>query len=258
MHKQILSLLGSLCLIAASAPAANSTFIGKWKFDPDKSQLTGLQYKIDDAGGGKYRFTFGDDVEVLTLDGQGHQTKFGNVWAIKATGPSSWDSVISRDGKVVTKSAWSISKDGKTFTSIDEDTRPDGSIGRSKAVLKRTSGTTGLVGGWESTSVKVMSPTPMEITSWQGDGYSLINPVYKQRIDFKLDNKSYTPVGPRVAKGTTVTSKKMGDHIQMTSKLNGKTTQTETFALSSDGKRLTDTISYSGVSKPEVDVYDRE
>ena len=86
----------------------------------------------------------------------------------------------------------------------------------------------------------------------------MINPVFKQRVDFKLDGKSYTPVGPRVAKGTTITSKKMGDHIQMTSKLKGKTTQTETWVLSADGKTLTDTINYPGVSKPEVDVYNRE
>lgn len=257
MQKQSLALLASVSLLAVSASAANDSFVGKWKFDPNKSQLTGLQYKIADAGGGKYRFMFGDDVEVMTVDGKGHVTKFGDTWAIKPTGPNSWESTSSRDGKLTVKSAWTISKDGKTFTSIDEDTRPDGSIGRTKAVLQRTSGTSGLVGTWESSSVKVMSPTTIEIAPWQ-DGYSWINPVYKQRLDFKLDGKGYKPVGPRVAKGTTVIGKKMGDRVQATYKLNGKTTQTDTWALSGGGKTLTVTTNYPGMSKPEVDVYNRQ
>lgn len=259
MQKQTLALLASFGLVAASALGAGDSYVGKWKFDPNKSQLTGLQYKIEDAGNGKYRFVFGDDVEVLTLDGKGHLTKFGDTWAIKATGPSSWESTTTRDGKLTARSMWTISKDGKTFTSMDENMRPDGSTGRTKAILRRTGGTSGLAGTWESSSVKVMSPTSMEIASWQGDGYSLINPAYKQRLDFKLDGKNYAPVGPRVAKGTTVTGKKTGDHnIQMTYKLKGKTTETDTLALSANGKTLTQTMHYSGVSKPEIDVYNRE
>src|SRR5207302_4768442 len=119
--------------IATLAFAAEDSFVGKWKFDPDKSQLTGLDYKIEDAGGGQYRFIFGDDVENMTLDGKGHVTKFGDTWSIKTTGPSSWESTSTRDGKITNKSKWSISADGQTFISQDEDMRPDGSTGRSEA-----------------------------------------------------------------------------------------------------------------------------
>jgi hypothetical protein len=158
------------CLVSASALAADNSMIGKWKFDPDKSQLTGLDYKIEDAGGGKYNFIFGDDVENMTLDGKGHVTKFGDTWSIKATGPSSWESTTKRDGKVTSKSKWVISEDGQTFTSQDENMRPDGSTGKSEGTLKRTGGTSGLAGSWESTAVKIMSPTGIEITKWQKDG----------------------------------------------------------------------------------------
>ena len=220
-----------------------------WRPGPGQSLPAGCQY----------RFIFGDDVETLTLDGKGHVTKFGDTWSIKTTGPSSWESTTKRDGKVTSKSKWSISEDGQTFTSIDENMRPDGSTGRSEASLKRTSGTSGLVGSWESTSVKVLSPTSIEIAKWQADGYSRINPVYKERLNFKLDGKDYTPTGPRVAKGTTVTASKIDDHnIELTYKLKGKTTETDKLELAADGKTLTQTITYAGVSKPEVDVYDRE
>jgi hypothetical protein len=227
--------------------------------NPDKSQFTGLQYKIEDAGSGQYRFIFGDDVETLTLDGKGPVTKYGDTWSIKTTGPSSWESTTKRDGKVTSKSKWSISEDGQTFTSIDENMRPDGSTGRTEATLKRTDGTSGLTGSWESTSIKVLSPLVIEMAKWQGDGYSLINPAYKQHLNFKLDGKDYTPTGPRVAKGTTVTASKIDDHnMELTYKLKGKTTETDRWELSADGKTLTQTVTYAGASKPEVDVYDRQ
>ena len=147
----------------------------------------------------------------------------------------------------------------KTFTTMDENMRPDGSTGRSEATLKRTAGTSGLAGTWESVSVKIMSPLSIEVAKWHGDGYSLKNPAYKQHLHFKLDGKDYTPTGPRVAKGTTVSASKTDDHnMELTYKLQGKTTETDRWELSADGKTLTQTVTYAGVSKPEVDVFDRE
>jgi hypothetical protein len=259
MHPRIPVFFALLSVINASALAADDSFVGKWKLNPDKSQLTGLQYKIEDAGGGQYRFVFGDDIETLTLDGKGHVTKFGDTWSIKTTGPSSWESTFKRDGKLTSKAKWSISEDGQTFSSTEENMRPDGSTGRIEAIFKRTDGTSGLAGSWESTSVKIMSPLAIEIAKWQGDGYSRISPAFKEHLNFKLDGKEYTPSGPRVAKGTTVTASKIDDHnIELTYKLKGKTTETDKWELSADGKTLTQTITYAGVSKPEVDVYDRE
>ena len=121
--------------------------------------MNGLDYKIEDAGGGQYRFIFGDDVETLTLDGKGHVTKYGDTWSIKTTGPSSWESTNERDGKVTNKSKWTVSADGQTFTSTDENMRPDGSTGKSEAVFKRTGGTSGLA-ATGNPSVKSSSVPP--------------------------------------------------------------------------------------------------
>jgi len=259
IHLRILLPCALLGLISACALAADDSFIGKWKLNPDKSQFNGLTYKIEDAGGGQYRFVFGDDAETLTLDGKGHVTKYGDTWSIKTTGPNSWESITKRDGKVTATSKWTVSEDGKTFTTMDENMRPDGSAGRSESTLKRTAGTSGLVGTWESESVKIMSPLSIEVAKWEGDGYSINNPAYKQHLRFKLDDKEYTPTGPRVPKGTTVSASKTGDHnMELTYMLKGKTTETDRWELSADGKTLTQTVTYAGVSKPEVDVYDRE
>jgi hypothetical protein len=247
-----------LCAVPR-ALAADDSFVGKWKLNPEKSQFNGLTYKIDDAGGNKYRFTFGDDVETVPLDGKDHMTKYGNTWAIKNTGPNTWKSTQKRDGKVTSTSIWTVSEDGQTFTSTDENKRPDGSTSHNEAKFKRTAGTSGLVGTWESTELKLSSPAPIEVEMWKGDGYVIVNPSYKGRTEFKLDGKDYADKGPRVAKGSTVSAKRVDDRtIELTDKLKGKTTATERYEVSADGKTLTDTISYAGLDKPEVDVYDRQ
>lgn len=259
MYPRVAAFFALLSVITVSALAADDPFVGKWKFDPDKSQMNGLDYKIEDAGGGQYKFIFGDDVETLSLDGKGHVTKYGDTWSIKATGPNSWDSTTERDGKVTSKSKWTVSADNQTFTSTDENMRPDGSTGKTEAIFKRTGGTSGLVGTWQTTSVKVLSPTSITIAKWQGDGYTRSNPVFKETLDFKLDGKEYTPKGPRVPPGMTATVKKIDHHsMELTYKLKGTTMETDKYEVSADGKTLTQTVTYAGVSKPEIDVWNRE
>ena len=99
----------------------------------------------------------------------------------------------------------------------------------------------------------------LEIEKWQGDGYSFLDPVYKERTDFKLDGKDYIPKGPLVAEGTTMSGKKIDDrNLELTYKLKGKTTETDRWELSADGKTLTATLTFPSQSKPAVEVYDRE
>ena len=259
MYPRLSVVIALFSLLAASAFAADDSFVGKWKFDPDKSQMNGLDYKIEDAGGGQYKFIFGDDTETLTLDGKPHVTKYGDTWSIKTTGPSSWESTNELGGKVTNKSKWTVSADNQTFTSTDETTRPDGTTGRTEAIFKRTGGTTGLAGTWQTTSVKILSPISITIAKWQGDGYSRTSAVFKETLEFKLDGKEYTPKGPRVPPGMTVTAKKIDEHsMELTYKLKDKAMETDKYEVSADGKTLTQTVTYAGVSKPEIDVWNRE
>ena len=46
--------------------------------------------------------------------------------------------------------------------------------------------------------------------------------------------------------------------MELTYKLKGKTIETDKYEVSADGKTLTQTVTYPGVSKPEIDIYDRE
>src|SRR5437764_1126368 len=95
--------LGTIIAFAlCAAPLAFGTddsFVGKWKFNPEKSQLSGLTYKVDQAADGQYTFTFGDDAETITM-GQEHLTKYGTSWLITQNGPNAWKWVQKKDGKV--------------------------------------------------------------------------------------------------------------------------------------------------------------
>jgi hypothetical protein len=258
MQLRTLTVIAVAALTGATARAADDSFVGKWKLDQEKSQFAGLSYKIEDAGDGKYRFSFGDDSETMAIDGKDHPTKYGNTWAIKKTGENNWTFTQKRDGKVTATETWNISDDG-AFTIKAENKRPDGSTSHNETKMKRTEGTSGLAGTWESTEIKIGSPTTMEIAKWQGDGYAISNPTYKEHLDIKLDGKEYTDKGPRVAKGSTVSGKQVDDHnIELTYKLKDKAVETDKWELSTDGKTLTDTITFPGESKPEVDVYDRK
>ena len=238
---------------APLAFAENDSFVGQWKFNPEKRQLNGLTYKVDQGENGQYKFTFGDDTEALTLG----QRARNQVWQHLVGYPERPERLEvgqKRNGKVFSDAMWTVSDDGATSAYVNTETRPDGSTSHDETKLKRTAGgTSGLVGTWESTEIKVGSPTVMELAKWEGNGYSMKSPTFQGKTDFKLDGKEYTPKGPRVAKGTTVSGKSIDAHtMELTYKLKGKTTETDRWELSEDGKTLTDTVNYPGESKAEV------
>jgi hypothetical protein len=250
-----------LCFaVAPLSRAADDSFAGKWKFNPEKGQLSGLTYKVEDAGNNKMIFKFGDTAETVSLDGKPHTTRFGSIWEITKKDANTFKWIRKIHGKTTSDATWTVADDGATSTYDTTETKPDGSTSHDVITLKRTAGgTTGLVGTWESTEIKIGSPGTMEIEKSGTDGYSMKNPAYKEETNLKLDGKASTPKGPNVAAGTTVSAKKTGDNkMELTYKLKGKVTETDALELSSDGKTLTETITFPGESKQEVDVFDRE
>lgn len=259
MFTRVLSIAVSACLISSSLFAADSSMVGTWKLNPKKSKFSGLVEKIENLGGDKYKFSFGDDVETIAFDGKDQKTKYGDTWAVTKTGPNSWKEVDKRDGKVTATAAWTLSKDGNTFTSTRDGTRPDGSTFHNVFKAKRTAGSSGLAGTWESSELKLGSPAELVIASYEGDGLSLVTPAEKEHINLKFDGKDYADKGPRVAKGSTVSGKRIdAQTVEIAGKLKGKIVYSQRMKLSEDGKTLTATVTFPGVAKPEIDVYERQ
>jgi hypothetical protein len=249
--------LASFC--CSMLVAADNPFVGTWKLNVNESKFTGQQEKIEDLGGNKYKFSFGDDTETIVADGTYQKTKFGDTWSVKQEGPNTWKSVTKRDGKVTSTSTWTISDGGNMFMARTEGTRPDGSNFTNEFKAKRISGKSGLAGTWESTELKLSSPSDWEIKPYGSDGLSFITPAEKEHLDLNFDGKDYADHGPRVAPGATSSGRRIDARtIELTDKLKGKVMDTNQMKVSEDGKRLTLTVHNAGVDKPQIVVYDRQ
>jgi hypothetical protein len=259
MTKHAVSVFAFVCLAASTSMAADSPFVGKWKLDTEKSKMTGLQETIEDLGDNKFKFAFGDDVETIMFDGKDYPTKFGSTWSVTPDGNDQWKSIHKKDGKVTSTATWTLLDGGKEFSSVTDGTRADGSTYHSAFKAKRVAGESGLAGTWEITEMKLGAPEDWEIQPYEGDGLSFVTPAAKEEDSVKFDGKDYPAKGPRVAPGSTYSAKSTGTNtMELYEKLSGKLMTTHQLELSTDGKTLTDKLTFPGVTKSEVDVYERQ
>jgi hypothetical protein len=248
----------ALLACTAGVYAADDPFVGTWKVNKDKSQVTGQREEIKDLGGNKYEFIFGDVTQTIVADGTDQPNKFGGTWAMKRDGPDKWTQTVKHDGKVISTSTWTLSDSGNQFTAETKGTRPDGSEYTESFTAKRVSGGPGLVGTWESTGGE-FSATEWVIKPYGTDGLSFAAPAEKEHQEIKFDGKDYPDHGPRVTPGSTSTAKRIDEHtIEMTDKIKGKVMDTQDLKVSDDGKTMVMTIHNPGVEKPTVFVWEKQ
>lgn len=258
MLTRINSALALGCLIAATLCAADDPFCGKWKLNQDKSKIAGEQFKIQDLGGNKYKFTSGNDSDTVTADGSDQPVHFGRTMSLSKEGPNSLKMVIKQDGKVLSSMTHTLSDDGNTQTIKGTDTRPDGTTSDFEVVDKRVGAGSGWTGTWESTDVKFNSPDEYDVDANGSNGLTFTVPAYHDTLAVKFDGKEYTEKGPTVAPGSTSSGKRVDAHtIEMTDKVKGKVIDHTKFEVSPDGKTLTLTIHETGQPNPLSLVYDK-
>jgi hypothetical protein len=259
MPKRSLQLLPVACLVAGTLWAANDPFVGKWKLDPSRSKLTD-QMKVEAAGPNKYALIFtGTDSETIVADGTDQPGLFGSTLAITVEGPDTWKVVRKKDGRMLISAIWKLSEDGKTLTDAFTGYQPNGSTFSLDYVYKRTAGSTGFPGTWESTSEKVNSVFEFQIRPYDEDGLSFINPAQNSTKNMRFDGKDYPSQGPNVVPGSTSSGRRVNERtLEMADKINGKITDTQHIELSPDLKTLTMTVQPVGQSKPNILVFDRE
>jgi hypothetical protein len=246
-------------LFVAATSAADSPFTGTWKLNADESKLTGLRLKIQNLGGNKYKFIFGDDSQTIVADGTDQPNKYGGTWSVKQEGSNTWKEVDKRDGKITSTSTWALSDDGQRLEIKTEGTRADGSSFTDEMKTKRTAGTSGLVGTWESTDMKIGSPTDWQIQPYDGNGLTFLYPSSKEQLDIKFDGKDYASRGPRTTPGATSSGRRVDDRtLDITVKLKGKVIEHDEYKVSEDAKKLTLTAHYPGIETPQTIVYDRQ
>lgn len=258
MSKRSLMLLLVGCLFAAALWAADDPFVGEWKLNPGKSRFPD-EMKVASAGTNKYAFDFGaGSAETIATDGTDQPGLAGTTLSVTVEGPNSWKVVRKKDGRMLLTAYWKLSQDGNTLKDDYTEFPPNGSSSNMKYVYKRTAGSSGFAGTWESTSEEVNSVFVLKVQPYEGEGLSFINPAEGVTKSVKFDGKDYPNEGPNVAQGSVSSGRRVNERtLQLTDKMNGKTVGTEEIELSPDHKTLTMTVHAGGRSKPNILVFDR-
>jgi hypothetical protein len=259
MVQRALRLLMVVCLSTGTMWAANDPFVGKWKLDPAKSNLSD-EMKVAAAGDNRYTFDFGaGQTETIVVDGTDQPGLFGTTLSVTADAPDTWKVVRKKDGRTMLTGIWKLSADGKTLTDTFRANQPDGTLTSLDYVYTRATAGSGFVGTWQSTSEKINSSFEIEIQPYGGDGLSFVTPAQKTTKSLKFDGKDYPSQGPNVLSGSASSAHRVNErHLEMTDKVEGKVIDTQQVEVSPDSNTLTMTVQPVGQSKPNVLVFDRE
>lgn len=259
MPKRIVQLLLIIGLIIGTAWAAGDSFVGTWKLNPSRSQLTD-EMKVEALGSNKYLFDFGGGKPVTVVaDGTDQPTEAGFTMAVAFEGPKTWKFVGKKDGRTRSTATWTLSGDEKTLSDSRTVYRPNGSPQSVDYIYKRTAGTSGFAGTWVSTSEKVNFVFEIVIRPYMNNGLSFANPAQESIQSIEFDGKDYRNQGPNITAGSTSSGHRVSESdLEITDKMNGKVTDTRQLKLSPDLKTLTMTVHPVGRSMPNILVFDRD
>jgi hypothetical protein len=247
----------ALVLASYSSLYAQNPFVGKWKIDEASSHIAGTSDSVTATGPNAWKFQYGAFSWTVKADGTDQPTAFGNTASLKVVNPSTWEFINKSNGITISTETWALAADGKsmtrTFTSKDEGGKPTSGV----STMKRTAGTSGFEGTWESTKVELPF-TEIDIAANGDDGVTLHVPADGTHYSLKFDGKEYPEEGPRLPSGMTVSGVKTGAlSVKIHTKQNGNTFDTEDWEISADGLTFTYKEQDEGVDKPVVVVLRR-
>jgi hypothetical protein len=249
----IAALLGS----ASFALAAEGPFTGTWKLNLDKSNFTGDTVKFSSAGG-SMRVTGGGESYEFKGDGSESKTRFGTA-AWKKINDNTWEETDMVNGRLDSKTTWTLSDDGKTLTARVTGDKPGGGSFDDTAIYTRTAGTKGLTGTWKDKEFKGSSPSLFTLTE-TGNSLTFDEPDFKLKAVGEFDGKPGTVEGPSIPPGASFVLAKAGPRsFKMTRTQNGKPLDMATWTVSADGKSMTVVSRTAGTTDPPTTaVYEKQ
>jgi hypothetical protein len=244
---------------AAAIAAADAPYIGKWKMNLAKSDFGELTVAYEQLASGEMQETMGGQSYKFKLDGKDYPDQFGNTAAWKSLSPTSWQRILKLKEKVLTTDTFTLSADGKGLTVASKGTKPNGEAIDDTYAFERVSGGPGLAGKWKTKNMKSSSPSLLELSQSSADGLTFKIVDMGLTCDARLDGKDHPCSGPTLAPGWTVAMAAAGPRgLEMTIKQNGKTLYKVAYAVSSDGKTLTETGGATATNEKVKVVYDRQ
>lgn len=230
-----------LTVAAASTAVAQSPFAGTWKLNQEKSQLAGDTLKFGPAEGQAMVLTAGGVTYSFRVDGKNYALPSGDLAIWRQTSADGWTTEYRKaDGKLLSSDDWKLSPDGKNLSVTTSGVKANGDLYTDKTEYVRTEGTSGLLGSWKSTEVKLSSPNELIMQESGLDQMILKIPALNASAEVNFDGKEVAFQGPDIPPGFRVGLTRTGPYsFRLVEKLNGTVISSSVYTVSDDGKTMT-------------------
>ena len=136
--------------------------------------------------------------------------------------------------------------------------KADGDLYTNSAEYARTDGTSGLMGSWKSTAVKLSSPNELTIKEISLDKLLLKIAALKASCELNFNGRETAVDGPDIPTGLRLSLKRTGPYsFSLVQKLNGSTVSSSVYTVSDDGKTMTEVGGTPGDS-PSTVVWEKQ
>lgn len=240
-------------LAASTFWTADDPFVGKWRLDVSQSTIVD-EMKVESLGTNTYGFNFeGAPTETVVADGTDQPGLSGTTLAVKAADARTLSIVRKQGGHVIASANWKLSADGRTLHDAFTSLQDDGSNLSTDYVYRRTAGTSGFAGAWESSTKPVGLKLELEIQHYGNKGLSFTSLGSKKSVIF--DGRDHAAEG---SNEVTFSGQRRGARAMDYSEKNGgKVAHLRAFQLSRDGRTLTETLRTPGHGIPDIFVFQR-
>lgn len=123
MLKRLFLLLVVVAIPTTKLQAANDSFVGKWKLNPERSTMHD-QMKVNSAGTNRYAFDFGGGPEFIVANGTDQPGLEGTTLAVTAEAPRVWRVVRKKNGRMQISAIWTLSTRCATTSPATRPTAP--------------------------------------------------------------------------------------------------------------------------------------
>jgi len=236
-------------VVVAGAQSPALPFLGRWKFNPAKSDLQTTRLLFTQAPSGDMTMTMQGTSATFRIDGVERPAPLGSTAIWTQTGPRSWKTVYRLAKTDNNIDNYTLSEDGKTLTMKTEYLVPKRF--EQMIVFTRASGGPGLMGVWQTKTVQTESW--LEMSSGEGKMIQVSWPSFGGSAALSLEGQEAPVTGPpnAVPPGMTASLKTTGARtFDLALKLKGANVTTGHFTVAPDGKTMTaETISGAGAAE---------
>jgi len=242
-----------LLVIAISVVVAAQTptlaFLGRWKFNPAKSDLQTTRLVLAPGASGDMTMTMGGMAYTFRIDGVERPAPLNSTATWTQTGPRGWRTVYKMAKVDNNIDTYTLSEDGKTLTMKTDYLLPKRF--EQTIVFTRASGGPGLTGVWQTQTVQ--TENSLEFSSADGKAVKVSWPSLGGTATLSPDGREAPLTGPAtsVPPGMTASLRTTGPRtFDLVVKASGANMTTGHFTVAADGRTMTaETINGAGAAE---------